>query len=112
MTKYKPKKKSSLDTDNPILKRLDVFNFASDAYFGKQVYICGNPACQGLIMFHKKGKRPVVCKQCGEEIDWEGEFIRRLKLCPVCNEEYEISDSFCYFHVPKVELKEREMEMR
>ena len=52
-----------------------------------------------------------MCKQCGEEIDWEGELIRRLKVCPVCNEEYEISDSFCYFHVPKVELKEREIEM-
>ena len=112
MPKYKPKKRSSVETDNPILKRLDIFNIASDAYFGKQVYVCGNPVCQGLIIFHKKGKRPVVCKQCGEEIDWEGEFIKRLKLCPVCNEEYEISDSFCYFHVPKVELKEREIEMR
>jgi hypothetical protein len=39
MTMYKPKKRSSVETDNPILKTLDIFNIASDAYFGKQVYV-------------------------------------------------------------------------
>ena len=69
MTMYKPRKRSTVERDNPILKTLDIFNIASDAYFGKQVYVCGNPTRQGLTIFHKKGKRPVVCKHYGEAID-------------------------------------------
>lgn len=49
------------------------------------------------------------CQMCGEGIDWEGEFIRRIKLCPKCKEEYYGNVKFCSFHYPREELIEKEI---
>ncbi|MGE5706461.1 MAG: hypothetical protein ACM3XP_07075 [Nitrososphaerales archaeon] len=46
---------------------------------------------------------------CGEGIDWEGEFIRRIKLCTKCKEEYYGNVKFCSFHYPREELIEKEI---
>lgn len=46
---------------------------------------------------------------CGEGIDWEGEFIRRIKLCSKCKEEYNGNVKFCRFLYPCEELIEKEI---
>jgi hypothetical protein len=89
---------------------IDSLIIASEGYLGKRVYICGNPNCGTLIIFHKDANRPILCKQSGEEIDWEGEYVRRIKICPKCNEEYEVNANYCSFHSPKVALQEKEIE--
>ena len=43
-------------------------------------------------------------------MDWEGEYVRRIKVCPKCNEEYEVNANYCNFHSPKVPLQEKEIE--
>jgi hypothetical protein len=110
MAKFKPIKRSPVETDNPIIRGIDSLIIASEGYLGKRVYICGNPNCGTLIIFHKDAKRPILCKQCGEEIDWEGEYVRRIKICPKCNEEYEVNANYCSFHSPKIALQEKEIE--
>ncbi|MGI9012009.1 MAG: hypothetical protein ACR2F1_12605 [Nitrososphaeraceae archaeon] len=47
----------------------------------------GNSNCGALIQFEIDIRRPIVCQMCGEGIDWEGEYTKRIKLCPQCNEE-------------------------
>ncbi len=71
---------------------------------GTVTYNCGNPRCNGLIAISSNAKRPVVCKKCGEEIDWVGIETRIAKVCPTCNKELAEEDNFCPYHVPKVEL--------
>ncbi|MDQ5868629.1 MAG: hypothetical protein M3530_02750 [Thermoproteota archaeon] len=64
----------------------------------------------GHIIFHKNEERPLVCHKCGSEIDWEGEYISRIKVCPKCNKEYDTNANYCPFHSPPVSLLEKEVE--
>lgn len=34
---------------------------------GKRTYLCGNPECGALIIFHNNDPRPVVCLKCGSD---------------------------------------------
>ena len=77
---------------------------------GKRTYLCGNPDCGTLIIFHNNEPRPIVCHRCGAEIDWEGEFITTIRLCPKCNKEYDVSANYCPFHSPPVSLVEKGLE--
>jgi predicted amidophosphoribosyltransferase len=77
---------------------------------GKRTYLCGNPDCGTLIIFHTKEPRPIVCLRCGSEIDWEGEYITTIRICPKCNKEYDVTANYCPFHSPPVSLIEKEIE--
>jgi len=79
---------------------LDPVVKALEGSLGKRTYLCGNPDCGTLIIFHTSGARPVICHRCGAEIDWEGEYVTRIKICPKCNNEYDTNPNYCQFHSP------------
>ena len=108
--RYKPIKRPSADIDNPLVKMLDSIVNGLEQSLGKRTYLCGNPDCGTLIIFHKNEQRPLVCHRCGSEIDWEGEYISRIKICPKCNKEYDTNANYCPFHSPPVSLIEKEVE--
>lgn len=105
--RYKPIKRPSADIDNPLVN--SIVNGLEQS-LGKRTYLCGNPDCGTLIIFHKNEQRPLVCHRCGSEIDWEGEYISRIKVCPKCNKEYDTNANYCPFHSPPVSLIEKEVE--
>ncbi len=108
--RYKPIKRPSADIDNPLVKMLDSIVNGLEQSLGKRTYLCGNLDCGTLIIFHKNEQRPLVCHRCGSEIDWEGEYISRIKVCPKCNKEYDTNTNYCPFHSPPVSLIEKEIE--
>jgi len=106
LPRFKPSKRSSSDTDSHLLKMLEGLEHS----LGKHTYVCGNPNCGALIIFHSNEVRPIVCIRCGSDIDWEGKYITRIKVCPKCNKEYDTSANYCAFHTPPISLIEREVE--
>ena len=34
-----------------------------------------------MLSLYQDAKRPIVCKQFGEDIDWEGEYVRTKSNC-------------------------------
>jgi len=107
---FKPNKRVSPETDNHLIKMLDSMVNGLEQSLGKRTFLCGNPDCGTLIIFHSNEARPIVCIRCGSEIDWEGKYITRIKVCPKCNKEYDISANYCAFHIPPFILIEREVE--
>ncbi|HEY7109291.1 MAG TPA: hypothetical protein VH415_07690 [Nitrososphaeraceae archaeon] len=103
---FKPTKKSSPEAENSLIKMLDAFVNA----LGRHTYLCGNPNCGALIIYHKNESRPQVCIRCGSKIDWEGEYTTRIKVCPTCNREYDTSANYCAFHLPPIALIDKEKE--
>ena len=108
--RYKPVKRHSLETDNTLVKVLESLVNGLEQSLGKRTYVCGNPDCGTLMIFRSNEPRPVVCHRCGVEIDWEGEYLTRIKICPKCNKEYESNSNFCSFHFPALALIEKEVE--
>jgi hypothetical protein len=108
--RYKPVKRHSLETDNTLVKVLESLVNGLEQSLGKRTYHCGNPDCGTLIVFHSNEPRPVVCQRCGVEIDWEGEYLMRIKICHKCNKEYESNSNFCSLHLPALALIEKEVE--
>jgi len=108
--RYKALKRPSSDTDNPVVKALEVIVSRFEQSLGKRTYLCGNPECGTLIIFHNNDPRPVICYRCGTEIGWEGEYITRIRVCPKCNKEYDTTANYCSFHSPSVSLIEKERE--
>jgi hypothetical protein len=106
LPRFKPSKRSSPDTDNHLIKILEGLEHT----LGKHTYLCGNPDCGALIIFHSNEVRPIVCIRCGSLIDWEGKYITRIKICPKCNKEYVTNANYCAFHTPPISLIEREVE--
>jgi len=106
LPRFKPSKRSSPDTDNHLIKILE----GLEQTLGKHTYLCGNPDCGALIIFHSNEVRPIVCIRCGSLIDWEGKYITRIKICPKCNKEYVTNANYCAFHTPPISLIEREVE--
>ena len=107
---FKPTKRASPETDNHLIKMLDAMVNGLEQSLGKRTYLCGNPDCGTLIIFHSNESRPIVCIRCGSEIDWEGKYITRIKVCPKCNKEYDTNANYCAFHIPPFILIEREVE--
>jgi DNA-directed RNA polymerase subunit RPC12/RpoP len=68
-------------------------------------YSCGKPSCSGSFNLVSKVDRPLVCSECGSEIDWTGIATRKVKVCPKCGKKGNDWDTFCKFHVPAVALK-------
>ena len=110
LPRYKVTKRPAAITDNPMVKVLDSIVSGLEGSLGKRTYLCGNPDCGTLIVFHSNEPRPVVCHRCGVEIDWEGEYLMRIKICPKCNKEYESNSNFCSLHLPALALIEKEVE--
>jgi len=108
--RFKPLKRHPAETDNTMIKVLDSIVSGLEGSLGKRTYLCGNPDCGTLIVFHSNEPRPVVCHRCGVEIDWEGEYLMRIKICPKCNKEYESNSNFCSLHLPALALIEKEVE--
>ena len=108
--RYKVLKRPSTDTDNPMVKVLESMVSGLEGSLGKRTYLCGNPDCGTLIIFHTREPRPIVCHRCGSEIDWEGEYITTIRICPKCNKEYDTTANYCPFHTPPVSLIEKELE--
>ena len=69
---------------------------------------CGNPNCDGTFTMVSHSSRPLVCPKCGQEIDWTGIATRKVKTCPVCGQQRNAWDTYCPYHVPPVELTERD----
>src|SRR6266498_2502612 len=105
-TRYKPIKRPFPETDNTLVKMSESLINGLEQSLGKRTYLCGNPDCGTLIVFHRNEPRPVVCHRCGVEIDWEGEYLTRIRICPKCNKEYESNSNFCSLHLPPVTLIE------
>jgi hypothetical protein len=110
LPRYKVTKRPAAITDNPMVKVLDSIVSGLEGSLGKRTYLCGNPGCGTLIIFHNNESRPIVCHRCGAEIDWEGEFITTIRQCPKCNKEYDVTANYCPFHSPPVSLVEKELE--
>lgn len=110
LSKFKPTKRPTIEGENPLLKILDSIVSGLEQSMGKRTYLCGNPDCGTLIIFHGSEPRPVVCLRCGSDIDWEGEYITRIKVCPTCNKEYDSIANYCQFHSPPISLTEKEIE--
>jgi len=110
LPRFKPIKRPSAETENPLVKMLDSIVSGLEQSTGKRTYLCGNPDCGTLIIFHSNERRPVICLRCGNEIDWEGEYITRIKVCPKCNKEYDTNANYCQYHFPQVSLIEKEIE--
>jgi len=110
LPRIKPIKRPSAESENPLVKMLDSIVSGLEQSMGKRTYLCGNPDCGTLIIFHSNEPRPLVCTRCGIEIDWEGEYITRIKVCPKCNKEYASTANFCQFHSPPISLIEKEIE--
>jgi len=108
--RYKAVKRPSAETDNSMVKVLDSIVSGLEGSLGKRSYLCGNPDCGTLIIFHTNEPRPIVCHRCGAEIDWEGEYITTIRICPKCNKEYDVTANYCPFHSPPVSLIEKEIE--
>ncbi len=108
--RYKPDKGPSAQIDNSFIKMLDSAVGRLEALLGKRRYLCGNPNCGTLIVFHTDELRPAVCHRCGSEIDWEGEYITRIMTCPKCNKQYSSDMNYCPFHAPAVQLIQKEVE--
>jgi hypothetical protein len=108
--KYKPAKRPSAVADNSLIKMWDSIVKGLEGTLGKRTYLCGNPDCGTLIIFHTSEARPVVCHRCGAEIDWEGEYFTTVSVCPKCNKEYDTNANFCQFHSPPVSLIHKELE--
>ena len=106
LPRFKPNKRSSSGTDSHLFKMLEGLEHS----LGKHTYLCGNPNCGALFIFHNNEVRPIICIKCGSGIDWEGKYITRIKVCPKCNKEYDVSANYCAFHTPPVSLIEREVE--
>jgi len=92
---------------------LETIGFLGNAYYNRSlIYSCGNPQCNKTFEPIKSlAQRPLVCSQCGEEIDWEGIATRKVKVCPQCKNEYGLKDKYCLYHIPRVALEEREVPL-
>ena len=108
--RFKVLKRPTTDTDNPMVKVLESIVSGLEGSLGKRSYLCGNPECGTLIIFHTNEPRPIVCHRCGSELDWEGEYITKIRICPKCNKEYDTTANYCPFHSPPVSLIEKELE--
>jgi endogenous inhibitor of DNA gyrase (YacG/DUF329 family) len=108
--RFKVLKRPTTDTENPMVKVLESIVSGLEGSMGKRSYLCGNPECGTLIMFHTNEPRPIVCHRCGSELDWEGEYITTIRSCPKCNKEYDTTANYCPFHSPPVSLIEKELE--
>ena len=106
LPKFKPTKKSSHDTDDHLTNTLEWLQHS----LGKNTFLCGNPDCGALIIFHSNEKRPIVCIRCGSGINWEEKYITKIKVCPKCNKEYDTNANYCAFHTPLISLIVREVE--
>jgi predicted RNA-binding Zn-ribbon protein involved in translation (DUF1610 family) len=69
LPRYKVTKQPAAITDNPMVKVLDSIVSGLEWSLGKRTYLCGNPDCGTLIIFHSNESRPIVCHRCGFEID-------------------------------------------
>ena len=108
--RFKPIKRPSAETDNSLIKMLDSIVKGLEGSLGKRTYLCGNPDCGTLITFHTSEARPIVCHRCGVDIDWEGEYVTTISVCPECNKEYDTNANYCQFHSPPVSLVRKELE--
>ena len=57
--RIKPLKRPSAGSDNPLVKMLDSIISGLEHSTGKRTYLCGNPDCGTLIIFHSNEPRPV-----------------------------------------------------
>ena len=67
---------------------------------------CGNPNCTGTLAMTSHASRPLVCSQCGSEINWTGIATKKVVVCPTCGRKGEDWNKFCPFHNPAVALHE------
>ena len=58
--RHKPVKRHSLETDNTLVKVLESLVNGLEQSLGKRTYLCGNPDCGTLIVFHSNEPRPAV----------------------------------------------------
>ena len=71
-------------------------------------FSCGKPSCSGSFNLVSKVNRPLVCPECGSEIDWTGIVTKKVKRCPKCARIGSDFDKYCKFHVPAIALQEAE----
>ena len=66
--RYKVLKRPSTDSDNPMVKVRESMVSGLEGSLGKRTYLCGNPDCGTLIIFHTREPRPIVCHRCGSRL--------------------------------------------
>lgn len=75
---------------------------------GNDLWCCGK--CASPITL-RMGAPPKVCSKCGNEVDWVGIKTRVIKICPTCNTQGALGDSFCPSHSPAVKLIDKEIPL-
>ena len=55
LPRFKPTRRSSPETENSLFKMLDSVVNALEQSLGKRTYLCGNPDCGALKIFHSNG---------------------------------------------------------
>jgi uncharacterized Zn-finger protein len=90
---------------------LETIGFLGNAHYNRSlIYSCGNPQCnKPFEPFKSTAQRPLVCSYCGEEIDWQDIATRKIRVCPQCKREYRLNESYCSYHIPKIQLIEKEI---
>ena len=109
VTRYKPKHRSDFKTENNWQTLANALIDVAGVYTGKEVLYCGK--CSASIYVNKGVQRPLVCRRCGDAINWVGIKTRLIKECPVCSKEFSMQDNFCSFHFPSVQLITKEIEL-
>lgn len=113
LAKIKPKRYSDLPAKTEIQQMLNGLIDIALLYKGKDILFCGH--CKKRIYEEFNNgitqKRPLVCSNCGNAINWIGIKTKIIKQCPVCINVYSENDNFCPHHYPAVTLVSKEVEM-
>lgn len=107
--RYKPRFRTEFKSRNNWELATNILLDLSGVLSGNQMLFCGN--CSSTIRLKKNGKRPLVCINCGNVINWIGIETKMIKECPICTIEYPLEQNYCPNHYPAVQLSEKEIEL-
>jgi hypothetical protein len=91
------------NTDSLALGTLAVGLDSFERVTGKKVAYCGE--CNRRVSWDSTSKPPRVCRKCGLEFNWDRMHKRKVMICPVCKNKYDLDDEFCGQHFPAVRLE-------
>jgi ribosomal protein L40E len=79
---------------------------SEDAKRGNEFWCCGKCGAPVTLRF---GVVPKVCSKCGSEFDWGAVKTRVIKVCPKCDAQGSVWDTYCTSHAPAVALVRKEI---
>jgi hypothetical protein len=70
---------------------------------GKRVAYCRN--CNRRVSWGIAANPPRVCRKCGMAFKWDQVNKREIRVCPMCQNNYDLDDENCGEHIPAVKLE-------